>query len=391
MKKFREPISMLLAFLMLFSVFAFASFTSTSASTVTPLGCVKQNDAKWKDYYYGEGNLYDTGCGIFSLVNAVGYLTGKRMSVTDVASWAHSINAFNVTGSEGTYRTVLYPNVEEKYGDTYGFTVDCSTGTGYWEGSDSTTLKNHLNGGGVAVGHVPNHFIAIVGYDSIENKFHVYDSYATNARGTNTNGGDVWVTQSQLASGQLCLDWFCLLSLKDSFSSDYSIGVYETTTDLNIRATASASGTLVDTIPMGTPIFVTFVTESGWGYTSYNGSLGYVNLKYAQYTGELPASAECTVGIYINKTDLNLRTSSSYKSNSLTVIPANTTLHVTKVSSGWGYTEYNGYIGWFNLSYAEYVSSYPTSAETNDTTELTSETETNATSTQTTEPSEETT
>ena len=71
-------------------------------------------------------------------------------------------------------------------------------------------MKNHLKNGGVAIGHVPGHFIAIVGYDSSTNYFHVYDSYPTSARGT--GNGDAWVTQSHLATGKLKLDWFCLLS-----------------------------------------------------------------------------------------------------------------------------------------------------------------------------------
>lgn len=426
----KKSLSLLFTFIILFSVFTSVSIIPASAAT--HLACVKQNDAIWKDYYYNEGNLYDTGCGIFSLVNAVGYLTGLRMSVTEAASWAYSINAFNVTDSEGTYRTTLYPNVEKKYGSAYGFTLDCSTGTGYWAGSSSATLKNHLTNGGVAVGHVPGHFIAIVGYDSSENKFHVYDSYATNGRGTNTNGGDVWVTQSQFATGQLCLDWFCLLTATGnaelsgvsqnhstgvyttdgelklySNASDtsnilatvpfntlvsvvsvsdgrgfisyngksgyirlsgatrvgdlptplYPIGVYETTSDLNLRVVPSADGTLLTTIPKGTTIFVTEVSNLRWGYTSYTGFDGYINLNYAVRTGDLPVSANSTLGKYTVSTDINMRSASAYGSSVVTVIPANTVFTVTKVSSGWGYTEYNSYTGWVNLAYASYVGS----------------------------------
>ncbi len=213
MKVLKRSLAAMLVLAMVFALVVSTAVTSSANSYVIQ----RQLEAKWKNYYYGGGNLYNTGCGIFSLVNAVGYLTGNSMSITEVASWAHSINAFNVNGGDGTYRLVLYPKVQAKYGATYGFTLDCgSQNQGWWSGSSNTTLKNHLANGGVAVGHVPGHFIALVGYDSATNKFHVYDSAPSTARGTNTTGatglGDCWVTQSQLATGKLKLDWFCLLS-----------------------------------------------------------------------------------------------------------------------------------------------------------------------------------
>ena len=361
-KKIRKPISFLLAFVMILSVFA--SISITSASAVTPLGCVKQNDDQWKDYIYGTGSLYNTGCGIFSLVNAVGYLTGQRMNVTEVAQWAHSINAFNVTGAEGTYRTVLYPRVEEKYGEEYGFTVDCSTGTGYWEGSGSATLKNHLLSGGVAIGHVPGHFIAVVGYNSTDNTFHVYDSYPANVRGTNTNGGDVWVTQTHLATGQLCLDWFCLLSSTGDTSKPkatvtrYPTGDYMTSSHLNMHSIASASGDILTSIPSGTRVPVTKISGE-WGYTTYNGKSGYIRLSYSSRVGDLTSSALYTVGVYTTTGNLNMRSSTSTAGSVLQVIPKGTSLNITSISGSWGYTTYNGKSGYVYLFYATRTGDLP--------------------------------
>ncbi len=205
--------SLVLVLSMLFAMMSVAVPTG-GAYTVQPTALVRQDLAKWKNYVYGDsqGTLYRTGCGMFAIVNAVGYLTGNTMSVTEVASWGHSIGGYNPGNTHaGTYRMTIYPRLQAKYGERYGFTVDCgSTNEGYWAGSSSSTLKNHLKNGGVAIGHVPGHFIAIVGYDSSTNYFHVYDSYPTSARGT--GNGDAWVTQSHLATGKLKLDWFCLLS-----------------------------------------------------------------------------------------------------------------------------------------------------------------------------------
>ena len=208
-----KTVSFVAVLAMLLSALSVGAFTA-SAVTVQHTKLVRQNLEKWKDYTYGDsqGTLYRTGCGMFAIVNAVGYLTGNTMSVTEVASWGHSIGGYNPGNThQGTYRTTIYPRLQAKYGERYGFTVDCGPGKeGYWAGSSSSTLKNHLKNGGVAIGHVPGHFIAVVGYDPNTNYFHVYDSYPTSARGT--GNGDAWVTQSHLATGKLKLDWFCLLT-----------------------------------------------------------------------------------------------------------------------------------------------------------------------------------
>ncbi|MBO5869973.1 MAG: hypothetical protein J6Q89_04410, partial [Clostridia bacterium] len=88
-------------------------------------------------------------------------------------------------------------------------------GKGWWQGASSTVLKEHLKNGGVAIGHIPNHFIAIVGYDEATNKFHVRDSYPLASRGTSANNGDVWLTQAHMSKGNYLLDWFCLVSANE--------------------------------------------------------------------------------------------------------------------------------------------------------------------------------
>lgn len=184
-----------------------------SARATDYTGCLSQHDPRWGSYNVNGGTISATGCGILSLINAVGYLTGRQMDVIDTALWAYRIGAFNPGGAEGTYRTAMYWRVESAYGAEYGITLDCdTTGEGYWEGAYSRRLKDHLLSGGVAVGHVYNHFIAIVGYDASTNQFHLYDSSAAAHRGTNYNNGDVWVTEAAFSRGTLDLDWFCLVS-----------------------------------------------------------------------------------------------------------------------------------------------------------------------------------
>ena len=207
----RRFLSALLALIMVLSLF---SWGAGKAEATAYAGCLSQNDSRWGGYYVNYSTIGDSGCGILSLVNAVGYLSGKQMDVIEVALWAHRIGSYNPSGMEGgVYRTSLYHRVEAVYGKEFEITLDCDTsGEGYWEGASSSRLKNHLLKGGVAVGHVPNHFIAIVGYDATSNKFHIYDSAAASHRGTNYNNGDVWITEAALSRDWMYLDWFCLIS-----------------------------------------------------------------------------------------------------------------------------------------------------------------------------------
>ncbi len=209
----KKALSLMLSFVFVIAIFPVAVKVDATQTPKDYAGCMVQHDSKWAEYSFNGGTLSATGCGIFSLVNCVGYLTGETMDVVETATWAHDVGGFNVYGADGTYRLELYPLVEAKYGSKYNITVDCDYDNGgYWEGASSSRLINHILNGGVAIGHVPGHFIAIVGYDANTKKFHIYDSSPSGKRGTNKNGGDVWVSQTDLSLNVFRLDWFCLLS-----------------------------------------------------------------------------------------------------------------------------------------------------------------------------------
>ncbi len=242
MRTIKRLLSLTLVLLMLCGTMAYNA--PEKADAIYSFAIQRQNISKWNGVYYGAGDLYDTGCGIFALVNAVGCLTGKSMDVKTVAQYAYDIGAYNNGGANGTARLVLYPKVEAKFGATYGFTLDCNGDQGWWAGSSSSVLKNHLLNGGVAVGHVPGHFIAVVEYNSSNGKFHVYDSYPTTARGTGT--GDCWVTASQLATNKLKLDWFCLLSKADDGTIKENPTITVGSTQLTHGMTLTPSWTALD-------------------------------------------------------------------------------------------------------------------------------------------------
>ncbi|MEE1314899.1 MAG: C39 family peptidase [Faecalimonas sp.] len=152
--------------------------------------------------------MWQSGCGILSTVNAVNYLTGNFIPPTELAQWAYSNNYFNGTYGQGSVRALLYSNVTAAFGSKYGFSVSNLT----YDTIYSTTLKNHLIGGGTAIVHCPNHFMAINAYNASTGQYLVYDSAANESvRQTTVDG--TWLTADQIhANTNIRVDWFCLVT-----------------------------------------------------------------------------------------------------------------------------------------------------------------------------------
>lgn len=271
-----------------------------TAEAVTHLPVQRQWDAKWKNYYIGGRTMYDTACGIFSIVNAVGWLTGQSMDVMEVGRWAYSIKAFNYS-SGGTTRSLLYPKLQAKYGATYGFTVDCNGSQGYWAGASSSLLKNHLAGGGTAIAHVKGHFIAVVDYDPNTNKFRVFDSAPSSSRGSNVYGeyglGDVWLSETHLkTTTKMTIDWFCLLTSTTPVEPEDTaekIGTWQlnskapTSDPLNVREGPGTSYTDVGDLVEGDIVYTSELSGSWGKVKKMDGSVeGWASVaNYADYIG----------------------------------------------------------------------------------------------------------
>lgn len=206
MKKYaKKSLSLILAVLLLFTVVLPGSQVQAAAYT----GIMRQTEPQYLNYWYGSDTLYASGCGLFSLCNAVGYLTGNKMDVVELANWAYANGYYS--GATGTYRNPFYRKASARYGSTYGFTIDCNDGGGYWGTVYDSRLINHLANGGTAVIHVYGHFMALVGYDYSSGLYHLYDCAPAGKRNTTANGGDLWVTAAHLSSGYTNVDWYCLV------------------------------------------------------------------------------------------------------------------------------------------------------------------------------------
>ncbi len=192
-----------------------ALFNVTEVSAAAYKGR-KYDQKGWSTSTTLDKQLQSSGCGIFAFANAIYNLNGKSVNVKTVATWAKNNNSWR-PGNGGMYRDLFYTNksVQTQYGSTYGFKIDkCA----YGKVTDSA-FTNHLKNGGVAVAHVPGHFIAITDYNASTGKYYVVESYVTNARALPSAG---WVTKAALttSNAKSKVDWYCLIS-KSGISVKY--------------------------------------------------------------------------------------------------------------------------------------------------------------------------
>ena len=244
----KKIISFILVLATIVGVLGMSSLTSMAAPTN-----YQQGDPKWGGIYYGKWNLAESGCGILSTVNAVNYLTGNFIHPTEIAAWAHANNHYNGSYGQGTMRNTLYANVTAAFGTKYGFKVTNLT----WGNVTNATLVNHLANGGTAIVHVPNHFMALCGYNRSTGQYLVYDSSANpTTRGTSLAGA--WLTAAQLNSrAGTTIDWFCLVHRTGTATVKPAVTLYTVTASVaggsgkvhfgnNVTSAKVAAGTVVN-------------------------------------------------------------------------------------------------------------------------------------------------
>ena len=147
-------------------------------------------------------------------------------------------------------------------------------------------------------------------------------------------------------------------------SSSAQAGVYKINANLNLRSGNSTSTSIMTTIPKGSSVTVSQISN-GWGKTTYSGKTGWIYLSYATRTGNAATTAAATTtpaattttaaatgAIYKTTANLNMRTGNSTGYSRLLTIPRGTSVTVTETKGGWGKTSYSGKTGWISLDYA---------------------------------------
>jgi len=175
-------------------------FTQKNILQVDADASSKYISGAWYNSKNGSGStnsIQGGGCGIVSLVSAV-YNLGGTMDDSQVATaieavfdWAYQKRYWN-NGMKD--RISFFKNVDEKFGDKYGFSVS----NVYSKTANDKALIEHVKNGGTAVVRVFNHYMVVVDY-KVENgqgMFYVFDpapGSGTNYNSTNRRG----VTEAQ--------------------------------------------------------------------------------------------------------------------------------------------------------------------------------------------------
>lgn len=120
---------------------------------------------------------------------------------------------------------------------------------------------------------------------------------------------------------------------------------YKTTVNLNLRTSASTSGSILTTIPSGETVTYRG-TYGSWFKVSYNGMTGYVSSQYLT-----PTSTTSTKTVYSTTANLNLRQSTSTTSTILLTIPSGGLVTYLGTYGSWFKVTYNGKTGYVASEY----------------------------------------
>ncbi|MCC6945882.1 MAG: SH3 domain-containing protein [Thermomicrobiales bacterium] len=160
-------------------------------------------------------------------------------------------------------------------------------------------------------------------------------------------------------TGYIVSDYLARPSSSGSSSSGEAVSAAATmytTTSLNLRSSASLSGSVLLVMPSGASVNTTGATQNGFSQLTYNGTTGWAS---SQYLSSNPPSSSGSGTVisnaWVTGGSLNLRSSASTSSGVLLVMPNNAQVGVTgSAQNGFTPVRYNGTNGW---AYSQYLSS----------------------------------
>ena len=220
-KKFAaKSISMLVIMMTLISSFTWLPLCMQASAATTPTVYNQYQDKTAFNYPGGSGSTYSSsGCGVYSIVNAIKYLTGEKIDPHALGQFAID-NGSRINGGV-TADLAKKAAASADFGGKYGFkftgsyafgsssrTMTCKIGSsmtnsGYPSVSEWNTLYSklveHISQGEVAIVLVMGHYMCLVDYDSSTDSFLMLDSAPYTAKRLPKNSGLwQWVTADQL-------------------------------------------------------------------------------------------------------------------------------------------------------------------------------------------------
>ncbi len=259
---------------------------------------------------------------------AMSYLTYVSSSMTITTDTS---NSGTPTAKTGTYRVTL--------------------------SNGNLILRSSASSSGGQVELVPNGTLVVV--TEISNGFGK----------TTYNGKTGWLSMSYLTfvSSSMTIT----TDTSNSGTPTSKTGTYRVNTqggNLNMRPTASSSQSAIGSVPNGTLVVITEISN-GYGKTTYGGQTGWLSMSYLTYvSSSMTISTDTsnsgtttaktgTYKVTLTNGNLILRSSASSSGGQVELVPNGTLVVITEISNGFGKTTYNGKSGWLSMSYLTFVSS----------------------------------
>lgn len=127
---------------------------------------------------------------------------------------------------------------------------------------------------------------------------------------------------------------------------------------INQRKGRGTNYGVIQVIPKGKKVQITSI-EQKWGQCTYNGKTGYVCMTYMSPTTDPNggSSGDSSTSSYKATANVYIRAGRGTNYGKMGLLPSGTTVNVTSIKNGWGYTSYKNVKGYVSMSYMKKVSS----------------------------------
>ncbi len=286
-KHIKNSLAFILVVLMLVPLFAIQAGAATTYER--KLGVPVDYQYNYKTVRYGTNkSCASSGCGAASASMVVEYFTGNTSQNPDTLfKWACDNGWY--TGSGLSYAAV------KKLCSNYGVTLT-------WVGTQSAII-NALKAGNPVIALMGpgtftsgGHYIVLSGIKVVDGTTYIRVNDPNSSSRTNSYYTLSLIWSEKRTTSSTPFGVCTYTSAPKGKSSDFYVEpgkyskVYSSDGFLNVRASASSSGTVLTTIPSGTFIQVQSISGN-WSYVTYNGVSGYVYNTYLRDGGQATVAA----------------------------------------------------------------------------------------------------
>ncbi len=131
-------------------------------------------------------------------------------------------------------------------------------------------------------------------------------------------------------------------------------GTYKTKAQLNVKAGAADSYSILGTLASGSEVYVDYAVGD-WGIIPYGNSTGWIKLGSSAERTSKYMTTQSGIGYYVVNTDvLNVREGPSTSYNKVSEQYYGNTVFISGLQNGWGFYYASGTKRWISLDYADF-------------------------------------